>query len=44
VSSYLQGSKRRDAVRSVIDGLRSEAKVENKLPAEGKTAAAQSES
>jgi peptidyl-prolyl cis-trans isomerase C len=44
VSSYLQGSKRRDAVRSVIDGLRSEAKVENKLPAEGKTAAAPSES
>lgn len=39
VSSYLQGSKRRDAVRSVIDGLRSEAKVENKLPAEGKGAA-----
>ena len=36
VSSYLEGSKRRDAVRTVIDGLRSEAKVENKLPADPK--------
>lgn len=43
VTSYLQGSKRRDAVRSVIDGLRSDAKVENKLPAEGKAADAKSE-
>jgi peptidyl-prolyl cis-trans isomerase C len=33
VTSYLEGTKRRDAVRGVLDGLRSEAKVENKLPA-----------
>lgn len=33
VTAYLQGSKQREAVRSVIDSLRSEAKVENKLPA-----------
>jgi len=39
VTSYLQGSKRRDAVRGVIDGLRSEAKVENKLPADSKAGA-----
>lgn len=39
VSSYLQGSKQREAVRSVIDALRSEAKVENKLPAAPKPAA-----
>ena len=32
VTSYLEGSKRREAVRSVIDGLRSDAEVENKLP------------
>ncbi len=32
VTSYLEGSKRRDAVRSVIDSVRAEAKVENKLP------------
>lgn len=32
VTSYLEGSKRRDAVRSVIDAVRSDAKVENKLP------------
>ncbi|MEY3481500.1 MAG: hypothetical protein RIQ71_2275, partial [Verrucomicrobiota bacterium] len=43
VSSYLEGSKRRDAVRTVIDGLRSDAKVENKLPA-AKAAAAPSPS
>lgn len=39
VTSYLEGSKRRDAVRTVIDGLRSEAKVENKLPADAKAGA-----
>ncbi len=33
VSSYLQGSKRRDAVRGVIDSVRADAKVDNKLPA-----------
>ena len=33
VTSYLEGSKRRDAIRSVVDGVRAEAKVENKLPA-----------
>jgi len=39
VTSYLEGSKRRDAVRSVIDGLRADAKVDNKLPAAPKAAA-----
>jgi parvulin-like peptidyl-prolyl isomerase len=39
VTSYLEGSKRREAVRSVIDGLRSDAEVENKLPAAPKPAA-----
>lgn len=33
VSAYLEGSKRRDAVRGVIDSVRADAKVENKLPA-----------
>lgn len=33
VGSYLEGGKRREAVRNVIDTLRAEAKVENKLPA-----------
>ena len=33
VSSYLEGGKRREAVRNVIDTLRGEAKVETKLPA-----------
>ena len=33
VTSYLEGGKRRDAVRNVIDSIRAEAKVENKLPA-----------
>lgn len=33
VTSYLQGGKRRDAVRGVIDSVRADAKVENKLPA-----------
>ncbi len=33
VSSYLEGGKRREAVRNVIDSIRAEAKVENKLPA-----------
>jgi peptidyl-prolyl cis-trans isomerase C len=33
VTSYLEGSKRRDAVSSVIDRLRANANVENKLPA-----------
>jgi len=33
VGSYLEGGKRREAVRTVIDSLRAEAKVENKLPA-----------
>lgn len=32
VGSYLEGGKRREAVRNVIDTLRAEAKVENKLP------------
>lgn len=32
VTSYLKGAKQRDAIRSVIDSLRAEAKVENKLP------------
>lgn len=32
VSAYLEGAKRRDAVRGVIDAVRSDAKVENKLP------------
>lgn len=32
VGFYLQGSKRREAVRGVIDGIRGDAKVENKLP------------
>lgn len=44
VTSYLEGSKRRDAVRTVIDGLRSEAKVENKLPAADPKASAPSKS
>jgi peptidyl-prolyl cis-trans isomerase C len=39
VTSYLEGSKRRDAVRGVIDGLRADAKVENNLPAAAKAAA-----
>jgi peptidyl-prolyl cis-trans isomerase C len=33
VGSYLEGGKRRDAVRTVIDSIRAEAKIENKLPA-----------
>ncbi|MEX1045489.1 MAG: peptidylprolyl isomerase [Chthoniobacterales bacterium] len=33
VGSYLEGSKRRDVVRGVIESVRSEAKVDNKLPA-----------
>jgi peptidyl-prolyl cis-trans isomerase C len=33
VGSYLEGGKRRDAVRNIIDTLRAEAKIENKLPA-----------
>jgi peptidyl-prolyl cis-trans isomerase C len=33
VGSYLEGGKRREAVRNVIDSVRAEAKVENKLPA-----------
>lgn len=33
VTSFLEGGKRRDAVRNVIDSIRAEAKVENKLPA-----------
>ena len=33
VVSYLEGGKRREAVRNVIDTLRGEAKVETKLPA-----------
>lgn len=33
VTAYLQTSKRREAVRSVLDNVRAEAKVENKLPA-----------
>ncbi len=32
VVAYLQGSKRRDAIKGVIDGLRSGAKIENTLP------------
>jgi peptidyl-prolyl cis-trans isomerase C len=32
VGAYLEGGKRREAVRNVIDTLRAEAKVENKLP------------
>ncbi|MFZ9932626.1 MAG: peptidylprolyl isomerase [Chthoniobacterales bacterium] len=44
VGAYLEGTKRRDAVRSVIDGLRSDAKVENKLPEASKPAAAPTES
>ena len=32
VGSYLEGGKRRDAVRTVIDSIRAEAKIENKLP------------
>lgn len=34
IGSYLEGGKRREAVRGVIDTVRAEAKVENKLPAE----------
>lgn len=37
VSAYLENAKRREAVRSVIDALRSDAEVENKLPAAAKT-------
>lgn len=33
VKSYLEGGKRREAVRTVVDAIRAEAKVENKLPA-----------
>ena len=33
VGSYLEGGKRREAVRNVIDGIRAEAKIDNKLPA-----------
>lgn len=33
VTSYLSGSKRREAVRGVIDSARAGAKIENKLPA-----------
>ncbi len=33
VGSYLEGGKRREAVRNVIDALRAEAKIETKLPA-----------
>jgi len=33
VGSYLEGGKRREAIRTVIDTLRGEAKVETKLPA-----------
>jgi peptidyl-prolyl cis-trans isomerase C len=33
IGSYLEGGKRRDAVRGVIDSVRADAKVENKLPA-----------
>ena len=33
VGSYLEGGKRRDAVRNIIDTLRGEAKIDNKLPA-----------
>ena len=44
VGSYLEGTKRRDAVRGVIDGLLSEAKVENKLPPASKASAAPKDS
>jgi len=33
VGSYLEGGKRREAVRNVIDSIRAEAKIDNKLPA-----------
>lgn len=33
VGSYLEGGKRREAVRNVIDTIRAEAKIDNKLPA-----------
>jgi peptidyl-prolyl cis-trans isomerase C len=33
VGSYLEGSKRRDAVRNIIDTLKADSKIENKLPA-----------
>jgi peptidyl-prolyl cis-trans isomerase C len=33
VGSYLEGGKRRDAVRTIIDSIRAEAKIENNLPA-----------
>jgi peptidyl-prolyl cis-trans isomerase C len=33
VGSYLEGSKRRDVVRGIIESIRAEAKVDNKLPA-----------
>lgn len=32
VASYLEGSKRREALRGIIDSVRAEAKVEDKLP------------
>jgi peptidyl-prolyl cis-trans isomerase C len=35
VGFYLEGGKRREAVRGVIDTIRGEAKVENKLPPAG---------
>ena len=40
VGNYLEGSKRREAVRGVIDSIRSEAKVDVKLPAAPAGAAA----
>jgi peptidyl-prolyl cis-trans isomerase C len=33
VGSYLEGSKRRDAVRNIIDTLKADSKIDNKLPA-----------
>jgi peptidyl-prolyl cis-trans isomerase C len=33
VGAYLEGSKRRDVVRGIIESIRAEAKVDNKLPA-----------
>ena len=39
VGSYLEGSKRRDVVRGIIESVRSEAKVDNKLPAAPSTPA-----
>lgn len=40
VGSYLEGSKRRDVVRGIIESIRGEAKVDNKLPAAPATAPA----